>query len=61
MDDYTSKITDELVVVGTEDKDKFTADYLENQLLRSQFKLIGTHSDAFHCDEILATTMMLYT
>ena len=23
--------------------------------------LIGTHSEVFHCDEVLATTMLLYT
>ena len=61
MDDYVSKITDSLVIIGTENKDKFTTDYLENQELRSQTKLIGTHSDVFHCDEVMATTMMLYT
>ena len=24
-------------------------------------KIIGTHSDAFHCDEVLAVTLLLYT
>ena len=24
-------------------------------------KLIGTHSEMFHCDEVMATTMLLYT
>ena len=24
-------------------------------------KIIGTHSEVFHCDEVLATTMLLYT
>ena len=23
--------------------------------------IIGTHSEVFHCDEVLATTMLLYT
>lgn len=23
--------------------------------------MIGTHSEVFHCDEVLATTMLLYT
>jgi hypothetical protein len=24
-------------------------------------KIIGTHSEVFHCDEVLASTMLLYT
>ncbi len=24
-------------------------------------KIVGTHSEVFHCDEVLATTMLLYT
>ena len=36
-------------------------DIINNKELRSKFKLIGTHSDCFHCDEVLATTLMLRT
>lgn len=35
--------------------------YLNNKELRNSFKLIGTHSDAFHCDEVLATSLLQYT
>ena len=58
MDDYVSMVTDELVVVGTEKKEQFTTDYLQNKELRGKYKLIGTHSDTFHCDEVMATTLM---
>ena len=53
---YTSKITDDLVIMGTEDMEAF-----DKVKAESSKKLIGTHSDAFHCDEVLATTMLLYT
>lgn len=54
---YVSKITDDLVVMGTEDGgEEFTKVGGETTK-----KLIGTHSDTFHCDEVLATTMLLYT
>lgn len=61
IDDYKSKITEELQVVGTENKEKFTADFLKNEKLRAEYKLIGTHSDAFHCDEVMATSLLQYT
>ena len=53
---YTSKITDELVVMGTEDMEIFNK--IKEETTK---KLIGTHSDSFHCDEVMATTMLLYT
>ena len=53
---YTSKITDDLRVMGTEDMEEF-----EKVKAESGKTLIGTHSDSFHCDEVLATTMLLYT
>ena len=53
---YVSKVTDDLVVMGTEDIGAFNKVKAETDK-----KLIGTHSDAFHCDEVLATTMLLYT
>ena len=58
IDEYTSKITEGLQVVGTEDKEKFTQDFLNNAELRSEYKLVGTHSDAFHCDEVMATSLL---
>lgn len=61
VENYTSKITDDLKVIGTENKDEFKINYIDNAELRKQFKLLGTHSEAFHCDEVLATTMLLYT
>lgn len=61
MDDYESVVTDSLQVVGTEDKEAFLRDYLNNQELRKEYKLIGTHSGAFHCDEVMASTILLRT
>ncbi len=58
IDAYTSRITDDLLVIGTEDKDKFQSEYLDNAELRSKYKLVGTHSDAFHCDEVTATALL---
>ena len=58
IDEFTSKITSGLQVVGTEDKEKFTQDFLNNAQLRSEYKLVGTHSDAFHCDEVMATSLL---
>ena len=42
--------------MGTEDMAEF-----ESVKAESGKTLIGTHSDTFHCDEVLATTMLLYT
>mmetsp|Transcript_8615 Transcript_8615/g.14567 ORF Transcript_8615/g.14567 Transcript_8615/m.14567 type:complete len:93 (-) Transcript_8615:1007-1285(-) len=61
INSYTSVVTPELVIVGTEDKQEFTKNFLENKELRAEFKLIGTHSGAFHCDEVLATSLLLRT
>ena len=61
LDDYKSVVTPELKVTGTEDKAGFLKDFLENKALRESTKLIGTHSEAFHCDEVLATSMLLRT
>ena len=53
---YTSKITDALTVLGSTNPETL------NQV-KQKFKgcVIGTHSDTFHCDEVLACTMLLYT
>ena len=55
---YTSKITSDLVVLGTEDMSKI--DDILNDKSR-KYKIVGTHSEVFHCDEVLATTMLLWT
>ena len=54
--EYTSKVTDSLVVMGTEDREAF-----DKVRAETTQKLIGTHSDSFHCDEVLATVMLLQT
>ena len=59
INDFKSVITDNLQVVGTENKDTFENTYLGT--VRESFKLIGTHSGAFHCDEALATSLLLRT
>lgn len=48
-------------MVGTENKEEFIKNYLDNAELRAKYKLVGTHSEAFHCDEVLATSMLLRT
>ena len=62
-DDYNSKITDSLEVIDVDstNKKQFIKDYLKNINLRSKYKLIGTHADIFHCSEVMATLMLLYT
>ena len=54
-------VTDSLQVVGTEDKETFLKDYLNNAELRKEYKLMGTHSGAFHCDEVMASCLLLRT
>ena len=61
MDDYVSVVTDELKIIGTEDKDTFLKEYLNNEDLRKEYKLMGTHSGAFHCDEVMASALLLRT
>ena len=52
--EYQSRVTDDLLVMGTQDKDKF------NEIRGATTKkLLGTHSQSFHCDEVLATAMLL--
>lgn len=55
---YTSRVTPNLIVMGAEDIDKFNE--IKNDATRTA-RLIGTHSDTFHCDEVLASAMLLYT
>ena len=47
--------------MGTEDKEAFLKDFLNNAELRKEYKLVGTHSGAFHCDEVMASALMLRT
>ena len=61
IDDYESVVTDSLQIVGTEDREAFLRDYLNNEELRKEYKLMGTHSGAFHCDEVMASTLLLRT
>ena len=42
--------------MGTEDMENF-----ERVRRETTKTLIGTHSDSFHCDEVLATSMLLQT
>lgn len=60
VSEYKSIVTAELQVVGTENKEEFKQKFLQPEI-RQEFKLIGTHSDSFHCDEVLATSMLLRT
>jgi uncharacterized UPF0160 family protein len=53
---YYSKIVDSLIVMGSEKKQ-----VLEEAKSAHQGPVIGTHSGTFHCDEVLACTMLLYT
>ena len=55
--EFRSMVTDELIVMGTEDMEKF--DKLKAEQTSTSKKLIGTHSDGFHCDEVLACAMLL--
>ena len=48
-------------VIGTEDKEAFLRDYLNNEEVRKEYKLMGTHSGAFHCDEVMASALLLRT
>ena len=61
--EYTSRITDDLVVMGTEDMEAFEKIIAEikAQDAATRKALIGTHSEGFHCDEVVATMMLLYT
>ena len=54
--EYRSMVSDDLVVMGTKDMEQFNKTKAETTK-----KLIGTHSDSFHCDEVLATVMLLQT
>lgn len=46
-------------MMGTEDAAKTTAAIATAR--EQGRKIICTHSDAFHCDEVLASVMLLYT
>ncbi|CDW84406.1 UNKNOWN [Stylonychia lemnae] len=52
---YQSKITPQLIVISGDDSAKI------EELKQQGVPIIGTHSQSFHCDEVLATAMLLYT
>lgn len=55
---YKSRISESLKVSpgdNTKAFEEFKSSLKEDQ------RIIGTHSEVFHCDEVLATTMLLYT
>eukprot|EP00347_Sterkiella_histriomuscorum_P010961 403374276 len=52
---YKSRITPDLRVFSGDDAP------LLDEVRQTGVPLIGTHSEVFHCDEVLATTMLLYT
>ena len=51
---YTSVVTEELEVMGTEDMELF-----EKVRSETTKTIIGTHNGRFHCDEVLACAMLL--
>jgi|LakMenEpi03Aug12_release.lakeMendotaPanAssembly.Ray.scaffolds.fasta_scaffold1123711_1 hypothetical protein len=53
---YTSRISHSLDVIGSNDKE-----LLASKRTAFPGAVIGTHCDTFHCDEVLACTMLLYT
>ena len=53
---YKSRITDFLKVLPGD-----TQKALDEARALGTKGIIGTHSEVFHCDEVLATTMLLYT
>jgi uncharacterized UPF0160 family protein len=57
--EYKSKVTDDVLVVGTENAEKYQATV--SAARERGRKVICTHSDAFHCDEVLASVLLLYT
>ena len=56
QDFYTSKITNDLRVMDTDDMEAF-----EKVRAEPGVTLIGTRADHFHCDEALSMVMLLYT
>lgn len=54
---YKSRITDFLKVLPGDSQKALD----EARVALGTKAIIGTHSEVFHCDEVLATTMLLYT
>ena len=48
-----------MLVIGTENIDNYQAALTTARA--NGRKIICTHSDAFHCDEVLASVLLLYT
>lgn len=55
---YSSKIAHSLKIMGSENLEALQSIINEK---KGKQTLIGTHSGAFHCDEVLATSMLLHT
>lgn len=55
---YTSKIVPFLKVMGTENLEAVQSIISDKDRKQT---IIGTHSGAFHCDEVVATCMLLHT
>jgi hypothetical protein len=55
---FPSVLRPDLRVIEQEDYSKISS-ILEDST--RDFKIIGTHSGLFHSDEVLATTILLYT
>ena len=55
---YRSKVVDSLTIIGPEQADEFGIALKKHDGLGN---VIGTHNGTFHCDEVLACTMLLYT
>jgi hypothetical protein len=60
----SSKVTPQVIVLGAE-KDEVFEKALQDKGLDpsklSEMTTIGTHSGPFHCDEVTACMMLLYT
>jgi len=58
---YASMITEGLTIVGAENQEELDEALAANETKFADRITIGTHSGAFHSDEVLATAMLLYT
>ena len=61
---YTSKVTNDVIVIGAEKEPVFEQALKDQGIDIENLKnhvTVGTHSGPFHCDEVMACTMLLYT
>ena len=56
---YKSAVNDNLMVADTQDSQEF--ERIIKEAKQNEQTIIGTHSGIFHCDEVLATTLLLHT